>query len=141
MKNKKNKENEFKSKLFMRIAVVLTAVLIVAVGILCTSPSKAVEDTPYVLPTTEPETETETDRVTETQQLRDVETIPEIDGPDVTVSTDTKEPPQTEAETTGAETAAVTSEAVTTTAPPMVNTRSNSFRKRTRSAGRMHPDT
>ena len=69
------------SKFGFRVLSVLTGLLIVGVGLLCTSPSKAAEETPYFPPETEtdeiitdPVTEKETEPQTEAQTLAPFET-------------------------------------------------------------------
>ena len=112
MKNIKQqeKEEQFKvSKLGFRIIVIVTAVLIVAVGLLCTSPSKAADDEPFIPPyftDTEPEETTAPEVTTEaeTTAAPETETAEETTG-----QTDTTEPPDTDTSTV-TETSPVTTE-------------------------------
>jgi len=117
-KENKKEESQFKvSKVGFRIILIVTAVMIVAIGLLCTSPSKAADDEPYIPPyipdDTEPyETETEPDITTEadTTTAPDETTAP---ADETTGVSDTTEPVGTE--TTAVTEPEVTTEAATTT--------------------------
>lgn len=127
-KENKNKDNMPKlSKLGFRVMAVLSGVLIIAVGILCTSPSKAADDAPYFPPETDAE-ETTGAETRAPAPHTDVETLVpiETDGvtyPDTGVDLPTDTVDQTTGETTAEETSAeVTTDEATTepeTEPPV----------------------
>ena len=122
---KKNKKENVKkkdpdaAKLGFRIMAVLTGILVVCVGLLCTSPSKAADDAPYFPPVTEPDTETDTETETDpvhTEPYTDFETLLPIDIEGVTFE-ETEPDTETDSETdpvTETETEAVTTEAAVT---------------------------
>ena len=121
MKKKKKRVEEVLSlsKLGFRIMAVITGVLIVCVGILCTSPSKATDDEPYIPPFISDDTDPIEDTTEET-------TAEEITTePDTTVTVDTETDPDDTTDTpgtdteTGTVTETETTAAVTTTEPPV----------------------
>lgn len=122
----KNKENSAPkmSRLGFRIMAIITGILIVAVGIFCTSPSKAADDAPYFPPDTDEETEEEP--VTETEAQTEGETLVPIETGDVTfVETETDETPGTETDGDSVTAESTTEETVTeplVTEPPATET-------------------
>ena len=123
----KNTQTQFKiTKVSFRVVAVVTAVLIVAVGLLCTSPSKAADDEPYIPPyipdTDDYETTTEPDITTAEETAEPPETDTETDGAETTGIADTTEPADTQTgattETTAVTTAEQTTQAQTTEKAP-----------------------
>ena len=123
MKKKKNKRNE---KLAVRISAVTSACLIIVVGVLCTSPSKAAEDAPYFPPdietepsVTAPFTDTDYDETTVPETTVPETTAPETTGADTGDGTDaeTTVPETTVPETTVPETTVPETTVPETTAP------------------------
>lgn len=105
------------SKLGFRVMAILTGILIIAVGILCTSPSKAADEAPYFPPETEPDITTDVE-ITETEPYRDVETLMPIDTDDVTFSDTETDPGTDTVDVPGTESTDTT--APVTTAEPVV---------------------
>ena len=129
---KKSKQAPQLSKLGFRILAVISALLIVGVGLLCTSPSKAADEAPYFPPdidTDEIITEEETAEL-ETEPATEAQTLIEFETGDVTYEetepdTDTTEAGTEEITTEPVTTEPVTTEPVTTepvTEPPATET-------------------
>ena len=119
-KYKSKKSNEATKSIAFKAAAAVSAVLIVVVGILCTSPSNA-EDAPYYAApqTTEPDVEvTVTTAEPETVAPETLSPIDTSEDP-VTVGVDTESPDET---TVGETTAETTAEPVTTPETTTVTT-------------------
>ncbi len=125
--NGKKPENQFRiTKIGFRVIVIVTAVMIVAVGLLCTSPSKAADDEPYVppfIPEDETfDTETEPDITTDAYQTTGPDVTDTDPAKETTGTADTAEPPDTETDTETdtdrVTTAEQTTEAATTEKAP-----------------------
>ncbi|MBO4869211.1 MAG: phosphodiester glycosidase family protein [Clostridia bacterium] len=120
-KYKSKKSNEATKGVAFKAAAAVSAVLIVAVGVLCTSPSKA-EDAPYYAApqTTEPDVEvTVTTAEPETVAPETLSPIDTSEDP-VTAGVDTESPDETTVGQTAAETTAepvTTPETTTVTTP------------------------
>ena len=112
----------------MRVVAIVTGVLIIAVGILCTSPSKAADDAPYFPPEdpfdeTEPE-ETDTDPVTsaETTAADTAYDTGEASSETGTAEETTDTGTTSDVTAPGETTAAATTEEETTAPPPVTVT-------------------
>ena len=119
--NKKSKEQNKTQGLAVKALAVLTGLLIIGVGVLCTSPSKAADDVPYIpdIPDTDHETDTEPALTSYEETRVPDETLEPIETVEsVTTDTDTGTP-HTDTESTETLTDKVTEPVTTVTEAPV----------------------